>query len=179
MALVHWPERKYLAPCREPVDFKRNLIALFLQSKYRAITRGQLCSPLFCNLVSNKRLQMPQAKGFRYSAQWWSYILCFFHVMLVLFTLRVSYSNFVFFSILMGQKGINNLNFNFFFFFFFCFHLGQHFSGWFYNCNICSLLNKNKIKKILGSHSFLMREMKKKTQQRPEGKGGLFIAIHS
>lgn len=121
MALVHWPERKYLAPCREPVDFKRNLIALFLQSKYRAITRGQLCSPLFCNLVSNKRLQMPQAKGFRYSAQWWSYILCFFHVMLVLFTLRVSYSNFVFFSTLMGQKGINNLNFIFFFLFLFLF----------------------------------------------------------
>lgn len=62
MALVHWPERKYSAPCSGPVDFKRNLIALFLQSKYRAITRVRLCSPLFWNLVSNICLQMPLAK---------------------------------------------------------------------------------------------------------------------
>lgn len=59
IALVHWPERKYLASCSEPVDFKKSWIVLFLQSKYRAISRGQLPSPLFWNVVSDKGLQMP------------------------------------------------------------------------------------------------------------------------
>lgn len=64
IALVHWPERKYLASCSEPVDFKRSWIVLLLQSKYRAISRSQLPSPLFWNVVSNKGLQMPPSCTF-------------------------------------------------------------------------------------------------------------------
>lgn len=113
MALVHWPERKYLAPCSGPVDFKRNLIALFLQSKYRAITRGWLCSPLFWNLVSNICLQMPLAKGVWFSALLWERIPCFFQVICVFLILQIPYSNFVSFSTIVGQNIVNNLKFLF------------------------------------------------------------------
>lgn len=113
MAPVHWPERKYLAPCSGPVDFKRNLIALFLQSKYRAITRVWLHSPLLWNLVSNICLQMPLAKRFWFSAHLWECIFCFFQVICVFLILQIPYSSFVFFSTIVGQKRINNLKFLF------------------------------------------------------------------
>lgn len=90
MALVYWPERKYSAACSGPVDFKRNLIALLLQSKYRAITRVQLCYPLFWNLVSNICLQMPLAKGFWFSAHLWECTPCFFHVICVFVSLQIT-----------------------------------------------------------------------------------------
>lgn len=105
--------KEIFSSLQQPVDFKKNLIALFLQSKYRAITRGQLCSPLFWNLVSNKCLQMPPAKGFWYSAHLWDCIPCFFHLMWVFLILQVSHSNFVSFSTLVGQNRLNNFTFLF------------------------------------------------------------------
>lgn len=113
MAPVHWPERKYVAPCSGSVDFKRNLIALFLQSKYRAITRVRLYSPLFWNLVSNICLQMPLAKMFWFSAHFWECIPCFFQVTCIFLILQVPYSSFVSFSTIVGQNRVKNLQFLF------------------------------------------------------------------
>lgn len=86
---------------------------LFLQSKYRAITRLRLCSPLFWNLESNVRLQMPLAKRFWFSAHLWEHILCFFQVVCVLLIPPIPYSSFVSFSTIVQQKRVNNLKFLF------------------------------------------------------------------